>query len=208
MEIDDSNEEYSNNTSNSDNCNCEDYTRIMDLNKLSVNMIIAQESLLLDIIDSIPDKEQKRNLIEKVIEANKEKKLKPKMEAIVNPSYTMTEVLDRMKKEKPITLNDLKHEINKLKEEVKQLRKRIEVLELVKEVDNDDYEENNLDIMEDLELQIGETSKSKEENIDYLNIIEQTITRKYILRLIIIINKEFTLKTLALVDTGADRNII
>lgn len=45
----------------------------MDLNNLSINMITAQESILLDLIDSVKDKEQKRNLIEKVISASREK---------------------------------------------------------------------------------------------------------------------------------------
>lgn len=74
----------------------------MDVNGLSINMIEAQESILLDLIDSTDDKQQQRKIIEKVLEGSKQKKLKQKIEAIVNPAYSMTQVLGRMKKEKPL----------------------------------------------------------------------------------------------------------
>lgn len=112
-------------------------------------MITAQESLLLELIDSVEDKGQQRSLIEKVIASTKEKKLKPKMEAIVNPSYTMIEVLDRMKKDKPVSLQDLHGEINKLKTETIQLKMRIEILELIDgNKDNSDKEEEELKLFE------------------------------------------------------------
>lgn len=66
----------------------------MNLNGLKINVIIAKESILLDLIDSIQDKEQQRAMIEKVLAASKEKKkLKPKMDALVNLAYSMTQVL-------------------------------------------------------------------------------------------------------------------
>lgn len=43
---------------------------------------------------------------------------------------------------------------------------------------------------------------------DYLNVIEQTISHKYVIKTKTIINQEFKLKTLTLVNTGAYRNII
>lgn len=66
-------------------------------------MITAQESILLDLIDSIEDTKQQRGLIEKVIAASKEKKLKLEVEAVVNPTYTMTKVLGRPKQDKPLS---------------------------------------------------------------------------------------------------------
>lgn len=79
-------------------------------------------------------------MIEKVLVAHKEKKLKPKVENMVNATYTMTYVLGHMKKEKPLSIQDLKTEINALKLEVVQLRRRKKIMELgniVKEVDDD-----------------------------------------------------------------------
>lgn len=64
----------------------------MNLIGLRINMITTHESILLDLIDSIQDKKQQRAIIEKVLAASKEKKLKPNLGAIVNPAYTMTEV--------------------------------------------------------------------------------------------------------------------
>lgn len=116
----------------------------------------------------------------------------------------MSEVFDKMKTDKPITLQDLRGEINTLKIEISQLKMGIEVLELIDEnnKDNSDIEEENLKLFEDTEFQLGETSQ------EYLNIIEQTISRQYVLKIKIIINQEFAFETLALVDIGAYRTII
>lgn len=46
-------------------------------------MITAQESLLLDLIDNIEDKQQQRSVIEKLIEST-HKKHKPQVEAVLN----------------------------------------------------------------------------------------------------------------------------
>lgn len=88
----------------------------MNLNGLSINMIIAQESILLDLIDSMEDEDQQRAMIEKVLAARREKKLKPKMEALVKLVYSMNEVINRMKREKPLSTDDLRAEINALKQ--------------------------------------------------------------------------------------------
>lgn len=89
-------ESDSNNTSDTDfdSYDCNHYEAIMNLNGLKINVIIAKESILLDLIDSIQDKEQQRAMIEKVLAASKEKKkLKPKMDVLVNLAYSMTGVL-------------------------------------------------------------------------------------------------------------------
>lgn len=85
-------------------CQCNHYKAIMDLNGLGIIIITTQESILLDLIDSIEDKDKQRQIIENVLVASK-KKLKTKVEAVANPAYTMTEtlsiitkVLSRMKK--------------------------------------------------------------------------------------------------------------
>lgn len=81
-------------------------------------MIITQEFILLDLIDSVKDKNQQRKLIEQVLAASREKKLEPKVAAVVNPA--LTEVLGRLKKYKPLSMQDLRTEINS--SEVVQLR--------------------------------------------------------------------------------------
>lgn len=64
--------------------------------------------MLLALIDSIEDKKQQSAMIEKVLGSSKEKKkLKQKVEALVNLAYSMTKVLSRMEQEKPLSINDL-----------------------------------------------------------------------------------------------------
>lgn len=154
----------------------------MNLNGSSINMITAEESIVLYIIDSIGDKKQQRDFIEKVIAASKKKKLKSKVEAVVNRAYTMTEVLG-LKQDKPLSIQDLRTEINSLKIELVQLRRRIEILELANKKQKDD--DSDLKLFENSELNIGESSNTPQE---YLIIIEQIISIKYVLRIKIIIN--------------------
>lgn len=63
-------------------------------------------------------------------------------------------------------------------------------------------------MLEDSEFYIGASSKKDGNMNEYLNIIEQTISRRYVINIKIIVNQEFTIETLAIVDIGADRNII
>lgn len=61
----------------------------MNQNGLSINAIMTQELILLDLIDFILDKDQQRKIIEKSLEASKQKKPKHEIEATVAPAYTM-----------------------------------------------------------------------------------------------------------------------
>lgn len=74
-------------------CQCDHCKAIMDLNGLSISKIRAHKLVLLDLITSITDKDQLKKIVEIVLEASKQKKLKPKMEVVVNPLYSMTKVL-------------------------------------------------------------------------------------------------------------------
>lgn len=93
------------------------------------------------------------------------------MEAIVNPVCTMIGVSGRMKKEKPLSVNDLHVEINALKLEVVQLWRRIETLELANDKDNDDID-LELKLFEDSEFHVGGSLNSSNE---CLNVIEDYI---------------------------------
>lgn len=180
MEVDNNESSKSTSTSDSDNCDCNHYKTIMNLNGLSINMITAQESILLDLIDSIKDKNQQRKLIEHVLASSREKKLEPKVVVVVSSAYTMIEVLGRLKKDIPLSLHNLRTEINSLKLEVVQLRRRIEVLELINTKNAKDMD-LVLKTLEESEFQIGESSNTPKESYnpkDYLNIIERTISRK------------------------------
>lgn len=72
-------EDTSSNYSNSDNAineftthyNCDHYKVTVDRNGLNINMITAQESTLLDLIDKINDKDRQRQKITKLFEGYK-----------------------------------------------------------------------------------------------------------------------------------------
>lgn len=64
---------------------------------LSINVITTQELILLDLINSISNKDQQRKMIEKVLEASKQRKPKREIEATLTPAYTITKALHKMK---------------------------------------------------------------------------------------------------------------
>lgn len=72
-------------TSNSDDndCDCDHYKVIINLNGLSINMITVQESILLDLIDS---KKMSREVWHEKF-SQLVKKLKLKMKVVVDPIY-------------------------------------------------------------------------------------------------------------------------
>lgn len=85
----------------------------------------------------------------------------------------MIEVLDRLKQDKPLLVQDLRIEINSLKTELVQLRRWIEILELTNEKHKND--DSKLKLFKDSEFNIEESSNAPQE---YLNFIEQTTSRK------------------------------
>lgn len=56
----------------------------------------------------------------------------------------MTDVFDRVKKDKPFSIQDLKAEINSLKIEVLQLKRRIDILELVNSANPQENDNENI----------------------------------------------------------------
>lgn len=76
-----------------------------------------------------------------------------------------------------------------------------------KGINQEDLENiEDLKLFEDSEFCIRESSK-KDAN-EYLIVIEQSISRRYVIKIKIIIDQEFNLEAATLIDTGAYRNII
>ena len=116
--LSDNEEEYysENNTSssNSDKSQTETETEIDKIENClcQVNMLTADQELLLEMIDQIEDKEAKAKYIIKVLE---QQNSKPNPKLNLSNAYQMKDLFQYYKKQEPATLQDLQKEVKQIK---------------------------------------------------------------------------------------------
>ena len=77
-----------------------------------VNMITADQELLLEMIDQIEDKEAKTKYIRKIIE---QRNSKPKHKTNLSNAYQIKYIFQYYKQQEPATLKDLQEEVKQIK---------------------------------------------------------------------------------------------
>ena len=118
--------------------------------------------------------------------------------------------MDKKKTKKTIpNIQDLQREIKEIKLEIKELKEKqkndSETIQLFLQKqlqDNSDKESND-----------GDNEEQSLENIesipnDFLFVLKQITTRKYLIKITLIFFKDFEIDTIAFFDTGADLNCI
>jgi hypothetical protein len=134
-------------------------------------------------------------------------------------NYNFTDVSNRFKKEKrPITIQDLQSEIKNIKQEIKELRLNFNISndQLVQEIISLKSETQQTDkvLQNDSEIKIEEIQDNNkvkqnfEDNDLFINLIDRIIFQKWTVGITLIINNEFHITTVALIDSGADMNCI
>ena len=119
--------------------------------------------------------------------------------------------MDKKKTKKTTTPNihDLQKEIKEIKFKIKELKEKqkndSETIQLLlqkqlkdnsdKEIESDGDNEQNLENIESVPN-------------DFLFVLKQITTRKYLIKITLILSKDFEIDTIALFDTGADLNCI
>ncbi|KAK2374805.1 hypothetical protein QL285_075743 [Trifolium repens] len=116
---------YSSSSETSDNnsCQCNElsyWKSIVEMNGL--NVLTSEQDEALKALESIPDDNLRRKLIETLIRDN----LREKAPLIKEAPYQLSEVLSRFRqsneRETPVSINDLKREINLLKSEISYIK--------------------------------------------------------------------------------------
>ena len=144
----------------------------------------------MDNIDKIEDASTKRKMIEYYLSTFKKEEESPLPNYL---PYSLKKVLDDMKEinsstiEKPSTLPHLKGEINILKKEIQEIK-------------------NRLSHVEASSSSISPPSISEKDN--FLTLIDNVTFQKWYINISIIIDKDFILKDIVLVESGADINCI
>ena len=106
-------------------------------------------------------------------------------------------------------IQDLQKEIKEIKLEIKELKeKQKNDTETIQLLLQKQLEDNS-----DKEVESNGDNEQNLENIksipnDFLFVLKQITTRKYLIKIILIFSKDFEIDTIALFDTGADLNCI
>ena len=155
-----------------------------------INMLTADQELLLEMIDQIEDKEAKTKYIRKVLE---QQNSKPKPKINLSNAYPMKDLFQYYKTQEPATLKDLQ-------EEVKQIKIQIE--EMKAYTQNIDHRLLNLETQKDLS---NETNEEFETFVHSMNIVQK---QRWYTKITLKINPNYKESFIALIDSGADLNCI
>ncbi|KAK2401941.1 hypothetical protein QL285_051499 [Trifolium repens] len=157
-----------------------------------INVLTKDQDLLSEAINAITDPQVKKAYLERL-----------------KPSLVAKPTKNPLVANKPVTIQDLQHEINNLKIEIKELKQTqnnhhliLEQLNQNETIDDNPAETDLIDINQNFTK-----SHDKLEDEDFLGLINQLKIQKIHINIKIII-KEFVLETTTLFDTGADSNCI
>ena len=156
-----------------------------------INMLTADQELLLEMIDQIENKEAKAKYIRKVLE---QKNSKPKPKVNLSNVYQMKDMFQYYKKQEPATLQDLQ-------EEVKQIKIQIEELKLFNQ--NIDTRITNLEHQK--EVLTSETNEDLETFVHSMTIVQK---QRWYTKITLKINPDYQASFIALIDSRADLNFI
>ena len=84
-----------------------------------VNMLTADQELLLEMTDQIEDKDAKAKYIRKVL---KQQNSKPKHKVNLSNAYQMKDLFQYYKKQERATLQDLQEEVKQIKIQIEELK--------------------------------------------------------------------------------------
>jgi hypothetical protein len=170
----------------------------------------------LELINQIedPDPETKIKYLSEIVQKEK---------IITNDiNYNLIDISNRYKQEKyPTTGPDLKFEINNIKQEIKELKNNFKVSneQLVQEIITLQSEgQHTKKIIQDNKIKdhIQDDKIKNQDNIKhnlidkelFINLKDRIIFKKWYVEVTLIINTEFQITTIALLDSGADMNCI
>ena len=175
-----------------------------------INVLTKDQESFLELVKHISDPTLQKEYLDKLLKTLEvgTKAETSKAPIIKKNTYDLTEILD--KKKTTLNIQDLQKEIKDIKLEIKELKEKqkhdsdtIQLLLQRQLQDNSDKEpefdgdneEQNLDNIESIPN-------------DFLFVLKQITTRKYLVKITLIFSKDFKIDTIALFYTGADLNCI
>ena len=176
-----------------------------------INVLTKDQETFLELVKHISDPNLQKEYLDKLFKTLDSNKAEiSKVPIVKKNSYDLTEILDK-KKTKKVTSNiqDLQKDIKEIKLKIKELKEKqkndSETLQLLLQ--------KQLEDNSDKEVESDSDNEQKVENIesipnDFLFVLKQITMRKYLIKITLILSKDFIIDTIALFDTGADLNCI
>ncbi|KAA0068171.1 Enzymatic polyprotein [Cucumis melo var. makuwa] len=170
-----------------------------------INVITKDQETLFDLIEQIPDEGAKRTCLLKLKQSLEEQ---APQKTIQNPiMYSYQDILNRVKGEAkvPIQVEDLHHEVKILKKEVAENKQRLIYLETAFQA----FQKSQA-LKEESTSDFKRKSAGKAlliEEIGTINSISRIQNQKWMSKIVFKV-KDFQLEALALIDSGADQNVI
>nr|KYP66817.1 polyprotein [Cajanus cajan] len=167
----------------------------------SINVITSEAQLILEMVEKIPNEEEKLEYLSKLKELILEDKTNEESTSTPEFSgYDFSQILKKASmKEKPVNIRELQREINELKGEVNIIKTQLI------EIKHESYQQNEQikDILDKMQEQPS-TSINENTVISQIKIIQQ----KWLIKATLKIGKTYHKTFTALVDSGADLNCI
>jgi hypothetical protein len=167
-----------------------------------INTLTREERIILELINQIENPETKIKYLYQIIQKEK---------IIANDiNYNLIDVSNRSKQEKYFTTGqDLKFEINNIKQEIKELKNNFKISneQLVQEfITLQSEKQHTKKIIQDDKIKNHDNIKHDKKL--FINLIDRIIFQKWYVEVTLIINAEFQITTIALLDSGTDMNCI
>ncbi|KAH9792314.1 hypothetical protein KPL71_004069 [Citrus sinensis] len=178
-----------------------------------INVLTKDQEIFLELVKHISDPNLQKEYLDKLLKTMDSNKAETSKVPIVKKnSYDLTEILDKKKTKKSTpSIQDLQKEIKDIKLEIKDLKEKqksdsitIQLL-LQKQLQDNSDNESTPDIDDKIDQKV-ENIKSVPK--DFLFVLKQITTRKYLVKITLIFSKDFAMDAIALFDTGADLNCI
>ena len=158
----------------------------------SINMITKEKEFLIDMAEKIPDPEVRKEYLLKLKDLVTEK-------IVITQPYKFSDIKKRFKESSTSkqkhesSIQDLQEEINNIKIEISEIKAN--------------QEKTNKKLF-DMEIVQTLASQETTQTTDFINHINKVTFQKWFVAITIVINDEYHLHSMALIDTGADQNCI
>src|SRR5262249_35063288 len=179
-----------------------------------ISVITKEQQLILEVINQIDNPEIKREYLNKLQQSLNEPSTSSPTPLIKENPYNLTTILEKHKQVKnPNTIPELQREIKIIKQQLQQLtikqKQDAEAIKfLLQNAVNKEEEEEEENEEEEESEKILSIENSQDIPEDFIYILREITTQKYLIRITLCLTENFQIDTIALFDTGADLNCI
>jgi hypothetical protein len=176
--------------------------------------LTQDQEFILEAIKLLDDPQLQKTYLDKLLKDFSQPEHPPSNRSILpstsTNTYDLTKILGKKKSKTTVTIPELHSEIKTLKSELQTLKQAQQKDSVILQ-----HLLSKIESQSDTEDQTTEShalphTLTNIEHIpdDFLNILTQISSKKYLIRITLVFSEDFKLDTIALFDTGADLNCI